>query len=83
MKTIEITSPASIELAIREGQEEDVVVLQNGKPVALVVPFDEDDLAFYAAEHDPKFIKSIARAREQIRAGNMITQEQLEKELGL
>ena len=78
MKSIELTTPAASEQAIRDGQAEEVVVLQDGRPVALVVSFDEDDLEWYARERDPAFIQSIARAREQARASQTLDDELVE-----
>jgi len=83
MKSIELTTPAASEQAIRDGQAEEVVVLQGGRPVALVVPFDEDDLEWYARERDPAFVQSIARAREQAGAGQTLSHDELKAKLGL
>jgi antitoxin (DNA-binding transcriptional repressor) of toxin-antitoxin stability system len=83
MKKIELNTPAASEQAIRDGQAEEVVVLQDGHPVALVVPFDGDDLEWYARERDPAFIESIARAREQAEAGQTLSQDDLKRQLGL
>lgn len=83
MKSVELTHPAASERAIQEGQREDVLVTRDGRPVALVVPFDADDLEWYARERDPEFIRSIERARAQVKAGQSISQEQLKAELGL
>jgi antitoxin (DNA-binding transcriptional repressor) of toxin-antitoxin stability system len=83
MKKIELNTPAASEQAIREGQVEDVIVLEDGRPVALVMPFDEDDLAWYARERDPAFIESIAEARRQVAAGQTIRHDELNKRLGL
>lgn len=83
MKTVDLNTPASREQAIRDGQSEDVLVLRDGKPVAMVVPFDEGDLEWYAREHAPDFIDSIARAREQVRSGKSVSHEQLKSDLGL
>jgi len=83
MKTIELTTPAASEQAIRDGQVEEVLVLRDGHPVALVVPFDEEDLEWYAHERDPAFIDSIARAREQAKAGNTVSHDELKTSLGL
>ena len=82
MKTIELADAASGERAIREGQTEDVLVTRDGRPVALVAPFDEDESAWYARENDPQFIQSIARAREQVKSGRTVSHEQLNAELG-
>ena len=83
MKTVDVSAPGSSEQAIPDGQSEDVLVLRDGRPVALLVPFDEDDLDWYARERDPAFIQSIARAREQVRSGKAISHDQLKAELGL
>lgn len=83
MKTVELSGPASSEQAIREGEREEVVVTREGQPVAIVVPFDAADLEWYARERDPAFVDSIARAREQVKAGQSISHEQLKAEFGL
>lgn len=83
MTKIELNTPAASEQAIREGQAEEVVVLQDGHPVALVVPFDDDDLEWYSRERDPAFIQSIARAREQVKAGETMSQTDLKRQLGI
>jgi hypothetical protein len=84
MKKVELSTPAASEQAIRERQMEEVVVLQDGHPVALVIPFDDDDdLEWCAHEHDPAFIASIARAREQAAAGQTVGHPELKRQLGV
>ena len=83
MKKVELTSPSASEQAIRDGRIEEVIVVDNGRPVALVVPFDEDDMEWYAREHDPEFIQSIARAREQVKAKQTVSENELKSRLGL
>ena len=83
MKKIELTTPAASEQAIRDGQVEEVLVLRNGHPVALVVPFDDEDLEWYARERDPAFIDSISRTREQAKSGQTVSHEELKARLGL
>jgi antitoxin (DNA-binding transcriptional repressor) of toxin-antitoxin stability system len=82
VKTIELSVPSASEQAIRQGQTEEVVVLQDGRPVALVVPFDEDDLEWYSRERGPAFIESIARAREQAKHGKTVAHDDLKRKLG-
>ena len=43
----------------------------------------DDEMHWYLGERDPLFIKSIADARADIAAGHGMTQEELEKELGI
>jgi antitoxin (DNA-binding transcriptional repressor) of toxin-antitoxin stability system len=83
MKTVEVADKIASERALRDGENEEVVVLRDGKPVALIVPFDEDDLLWYDAEHRDEFIQSIDRARQQVRSGDTISHEQLASELGV
>jgi len=83
MKTIVVTKETPLEDALRGNGDEDVLVVRDGHPVALVIPFDEDDLEWYARERDPAFIASIAEARKQVEEGNTISQEDLEKKLGM
>ena len=83
MNTVELVEASDGARAIEAGEQEEVVVLRDGKPVAVVTPFAEDDLYWYDVEHVPAFIASIARARAQAAAGQTITHEQLLRELGL
>lgn len=83
MKTIELNHPAAGEQAIREGRNEEVVVMENGHPIALVIPFDDEDLEWYGRERDPAFIASIARAREQAKRGETLSVDEVKARLGL
>lgn len=49
MKTVTWTENASWEEVLQQACEEDVVVLRDGHPFVLMTPFDDDDLAWYAA----------------------------------
>ena len=52
-----------------ESRVDDLILTRDGHAVALVMPFDDDDLEWYARERDPEFLNSIARAREQVKTG--------------
>lgn len=83
MKTIELNNPAAGEQAIREGRSQEVVVTEDGHPVALVIPFDDNDLEWYARERDPALIAAIARAREQAKRGETLSVDEVKARLGL
>ncbi len=83
MKTIILTGESSAKEVLAQGENEEVLVVRDGHPVALVVPFDDDDVAWYARERDPSFIESIARARQQVSEGQTVSHEDLKRELGL
>jgi antitoxin (DNA-binding transcriptional repressor) of toxin-antitoxin stability system len=67
---------------LRSGEDEEVVVLRDGHAVALIIPFNDEDMAWYAKERDPSFIESIARARSDVQAGRTVSHEELKKQLG-
>jgi len=63
---------------IREAEVEEVLITRHGKPAAVVIGFnDEDDWFDYKMEHDEKFLKRIAKAREEIRQGRFVTLDDL------
>ncbi len=63
---------------IREAEEEEVLITRHGKPAAVVVGFrDEDDWFDYKIEHDERFLRRIAKAREEIRKGEYVTLDEL------
>lgn len=76
----DLTSCADI---LRAAEQEDVVLMRDGHSVALVTPFDDNDLEWYAREQDPAFIASIERARQQIAGGSKVSHQKLKAELGI
>jgi prevent-host-death family protein len=63
---------------IREAEAEEVLITRHGKPAAVVIGFqNEDDWFDYKMEHDEKFLKRIAKAREEIRQGRFVELDEL------
>ena len=83
MKTMTWNSETRCDEIVHEARSEDVVLVQNGHPVAVVMPLEDDDLEWLKIERSPEFIAAIAKAREQVRRGECITHEELLAELGL
>jgi hypothetical protein len=83
VKTVTWTDNASWDDVLRQAGQEDVVVLRDGHPVALMTPFDDDDLAWYARERDPAFLASLAEARRQVAEVKTLSHEDLKRDLGL
>ena len=48
MKTVTWTNNTAWEEAIRVAEREEVVVMRGGHAVALLIPFDDDDMQWYA-----------------------------------
>lgn len=83
MKTLQWSDAASAEELLRQAQDEEVVVIRNGRPIAVVQPLDEEELAWLMRERDPEFVASIAQARADIEAGQGVGHDALKRELGL
>ena len=83
MKTVTWTDNTAWEEAIRQAEQGDVLVVRGGHAVALLMPFDDDDLEWYGRERDPEFLASLAQARRQVQEGRTIGHDALKSELGL
>ncbi len=83
MRTISFDDKQALDEIIRDAPQEEVLILRDGHAIALVIPFDDDDAEWYARESDPGFIESIRRAREQVEHGQVVSHEDLSREVGL
>ena len=60
-------------------EKEEIVITRHGKPAGLLIGFEsEDDWFDYRLEHDPRFVRRIAAARQSLRAGRGVRLEDLE-----
>ena len=63
---------------LREANEEELVIVRNGKPVGVLIGFNSDeDWLDYLLENNPHFAKRIAKARQDLRAGLGVPLEEL------
>ena len=83
MKTVTWTENTSCAEIVRQAEHEEVILMRDGHAVALVTPFDDDDLEWYAREHDPALLASIARARQQVADQRTTSHQDLKRKLGL
>lgn len=61
---------------LREAEDEDIVITRHGKPAGVLIGFkSEDDWFEYRLEHDPRFLRRIAKARKSLRAGRGVRLE--------
>jgi len=67
---------------LREANEEELVIMRNGKPVGVLIGFNsEEDWLDYLLENNPHFAKRIAKARQDLRAGLGIPLEEVTTQL--
>jgi prevent-host-death family protein len=65
---------------LRMAEEEEIVITRHGKPAGLLVGFGSEEEWFdYQLEHDPRFLRRVAAARESLRHGAGIRLEDLEE----
>ena len=61
---------------LKMAQEEDIILINEGKPVGYLVGFaDEDDWIDYLMLHDPKFKDKLRRSLQDAREGKTIAFE--------
>jgi antitoxin (DNA-binding transcriptional repressor) of toxin-antitoxin stability system len=83
MKTLTLNEQTSGAEIVQAAESEDVLLLKDGRAVALIVPFDDDDADWYGRERDPAFLHSIQRAREQVKQGRTRSHDEVKRELGI
>ncbi len=65
---------------LKLAKKEEIVITRHGKPAGVLIGFaSEDDWFEYRLEHDPRFLRRIAEARESIFQGKGIPLEDLDE----
>ncbi|HEX9940897.1 MAG TPA: type II toxin-antitoxin system prevent-host-death family antitoxin [Thermoanaerobaculia bacterium] len=65
---------------LRIAEEEDVVITEGGKPAGVLIGFrSEDDWLDYQLENNPRFLRRIEEARQELREGRGIRLEDIEE----
>jgi len=83
MRHVDVTPELKMETILLQMKGEDVVLKWQGRAVALLSEFDDDELYWYQREHDPEFVASIAEARKQAAEGRTFPHDELKKRLGI
>jgi prevent-host-death family protein len=61
---------------LREAEKEEIVITRHGKPAGVLVGFNSDEDWFdYRLENDPRFLRRVEEARENLRAGRGVKLE--------
>jgi len=64
---------------LKLANREEIIITKHGRPAGILIGFaSEDDWFDYRLEHDPRFLRRIAEARESLRGGEGIQLEELE-----
>ena len=61
-----------------QAEKNQVVITRHRKPAAVVIGFhDDDDWFDFRLEHDARFLRKIAKARDEIKKGQFVTLDEL------
>ena len=64
---------------LKLANREDIIITKHGRPAGILIGFaSEDDWFDYRLEHDPRFLRRIAEARESLRVGESTRLKELE-----
>lgn len=83
MKTMEFPAgQKQLRAAVRQGEEETVVLTRRGKPVAAVVPMRGMDAETLRLSTSPKFLSILRRSFRQLDAGKNISLAEMKRRVG-
>jgi PHD/YefM family antitoxin component YafN of YafNO toxin-antitoxin module len=84
MKVIELQNPnvPSFDSLLEAAQQEDIVFMRNGHPLALLEKLEEDEWQDMKYESSPEALERGRIAREQFARGEYKSLEQIREELG-
>ncbi len=65
---------------LRQAEKEEVVITRHGKAAGVLIGFEsEDDWFDYRLENDPRFLKRVESARQNLRAGRGVRIEEVDE----
>jgi prevent-host-death family protein len=65
---------------LREAEKQEIVITRHGKPAGVLIGFQsEDDWFDYRLENDPRFLRRIEKARQNLRAGRGVKIEDVKE----
>ena len=84
MKTLELTD-ATAPLAdyAREIEQEPIVLIINGKPIAILLSLEDMDLETVTLSSNPQFLALIERSRKRQNVEGGLSSDELRRRLGL
>ena len=66
---------------LRDAEHEQIVITRHGRPAGVLIGFEtEDDWFEYRLENDPRFLKRVAESRAELRSGQGVSWEDIQKE---
>jgi len=66
---------------LREAETQQIVITRHGRPAGVLIGFESEEEWFeYRLENDPRFLRRIEQARDNLRAGRGVRLEDVDTE---
>jgi prevent-host-death family protein len=66
---------------LREAETQEIIITRHGRPAGILIGFEsEEDWFEYRLENDPRFLRRIEQARDNLQAGRGVRLEDVETE---
>ena len=83
MKTLEMAEATSpLQSYARQASHEPLILTQDGKPIAALVPIENTDVETVTLSLNPRFIALIERSRVRQKAQGGISSQEMRQRLG-
>ena len=83
MRSIELSEVAALTPLVMTGNQEPVILTQNGLTVAAVVPGDEQDVESLLLSINPQFQAILERSQQRLDSEGGLSSDEVRKRLGL
>ena len=84
MKTVEMDKATkTLGECAREAGTEPLVITQQGKPVAVLLPLENADLETVSLSTNPRFLELIERSRLRLTEEGGLSSEEVRRQLGM
>lgn len=83
MKTIELSEVAALTPHVQTGSREPIVLMQNGKTIAAIVPADDQDIESLLLSIHPQFQAILDRSQHRFQSEGGLSTAEVRSRLGL
>lgn len=83
MKTIELSQVAALTPHVQPGNQEPVILIQNGQTVAAILPADEQGVESMLLSLNPKFQAVLERSQKRLESEGGLSPADVRARLGL
>lgn len=83
MKTIDLSEVSALTPHVQPGSREPVILLQNGKTVAAILPADEGDIESLLLSINPEFQAILERSQRRLESEGGVSSAEVRSRLGL